>query len=354
MSILILGGAGFIGCNWANWLLQQSSATVHIFDSLTRRGSQHNLNWLKSVTNENHRLRITIGDIRDIREVELAVQGATEIYHFAAQVAVTTSIEDPRLDFDVNLLGTLNVLEAVRKRGESPLILFTSTNKVYGSLNSSGLFADGDRHRCKVMGGATEALPLDFYTPYGCSKGAADQYVRDYARVFGLRTIVFRMSCIAGAHQFGNEDQGWVAHFLFSALRNSPITIYGDGMQVRDVLCVDDLVRAFAAARQLQDCSEGHIYNIGGGPHNAVSLLELLSMIEHITACRIKPIFSPSRLGDQRFYVTDHSRFSRDTGWEPTLGVDLTLERVYQFWTQNRDLFPPSIAGADVLTSLPG
>jgi CDP-paratose 2-epimerase len=242
-SAVIFGGAGFIGSNWAHWLLHNSSAKVHIFDNLSRPGVRHNLDWLQQSAPASGRLTITVADVRNNRMVESAVRHATEIYHFAAQVAVTTSVADPRYDFEVNVGGTLNILEAARKFGRRPFILFTSTNKVYGKISDSTICEQG-RYRLVDETGISESQPLDFYSPYGCSKGAADQYVHDYSRIYDLPTVVFRMSCIAGPRQFGTEDQGWVAHFLYSALQARPIVIHGDGRQVRDVLCIDDLLRA--------------------------------------------------------------------------------------------------------------
>ncbi len=334
-SVLIFGGAGFIGSNWASWLLQNSSAKVHIFDNLSRPGVRHNLEWLQGLSGKSGRLQITTADIRESAKVERAARHATEIYHLAAQVAVTTSIREPRFDFDVNLAGTFNVLEAARRSGNRPFLLFTSTNKVYGNSHLS----IGKKSGGPAPPGVNEDQPLDFHSPYGCSKGAADQYVRDYARIYSLRTAVFRMSCIAGPRQFGNEDQGWVAHFLYSALQGSPIAIYGDGRQVRDVLCVEDLLRAFEAARRLPASEEGRVYNIGGGPQNAVSLLGLISQVEHLTGRSVETSFDAPRPGDQPYYVTDYSRFQRDTGWVPAIDVRGTLARIHEFWKQNRDLF---------------
>src|SRR5207253_11217135 len=222
------------------------------------------------------RRKVTVGDIRDRALVERAVQGATEIYHFAAQVAVTTSLADPRNDFEVNALGTLNILEAARKSGRQPYLLFTSTNKVYGNLNSKQLVLTGRRYCALDEKGVNESQPLDLYSPYGCSKGTADQYVHDYSRMFALPTVVFRMSCIAGPRQFGNEDQGWVAHFLYSALEDTPVAIFGDGRQVRDVLSVEDLVLAFEKVRSRMEKTAGQIYNVGGGIKNSGSLLEVV------------------------------------------------------------------------------
>lgn len=338
-SVLILGGAGFIGSNLASWILRHTSAKVHVFDNLSRPGVRNNLEWLQQLTGNSGQLQITVGDIRDAGHVERVARHATEIYHFAAQVAVTTSVAEPRLDFDVNLGGTFNVLEAARKSGNHPFLLFTSTNKVYGNFGSGDLSPDGKRYCNRNPEGTSETQPLDFHSPYGCSKGAADQYVRDYARIYGLRTVVFRMSCIAGARQFGNEDQGWVAHFLYSALRGAPITIYGDGKQVRDVLCVDDLVQAFDAARQLPASPDGRIYNIGGGPENTLSLLELMEMVESVTGRKFDVQYDQARPGDQLYYVTNFSKFQHDTGWKPAVSPAETLQSIHQFWKKNRDLF---------------
>lgn len=342
-SVLIFGGAGFIGSNWAYRLLKTTDARIHIFDNLSRRGVHQNLRWLQRVAGDGDRFKITIGDVRDAALVERAAQSATEIYHFAAQVAVTTSLDDPRSDFEVNVQGTLNVLEAARKTGRRPFLLFTSTNKVYGKIESCPLLATGSRYRCLEQPSVDENQPLDFYSPYGCSKGAADQYVHDYSRIFGLPTVVFRMSCIAGAHQFGTEDQGWVAHFLYSALQEKPVTIYGDGRQVRDVLCVDDLVRAFEAVRAHSAKTAGEVYNVGGGVENAVSLLELIDEIENITGKRLHYTMEPPRPGDQLFYITNCDKLHRAADWNPRLSVSQTLKRMYEWWKTNRELFPAPV-----------
>jgi CDP-paratose 2-epimerase len=289
--------------------------------------------------------------------VQKAVQSASEIYHFAAQVAVTSSVEDPRFDFDVNVGGTLNILEAARKSGRQPLVLFTSTNKVYGQLITKLLHETRTRYDCED-GGVNESQPLDFYSPYGCSKGAADQYVHDYSRMFGLPTVVFRMSCIAGARQFGNEDQGWVAHFLYSALQNRSITIYGDGRQVRDILCVDDLVRAFEGVRAHTTKTAGQIYNVGGGVQNSVSLLEIIEEIKDLTGERLRFSTERARPGDQLFYVTDSSKLLEHTGWEPRISVRETLESIYEWWRSNQESIVPMRSSsrimARVLEPVPG
>jgi CDP-paratose 2-epimerase len=300
---------------------------------------RHNVGELQRLAGRSGRLQITVGDVRDSNMVQRAVRNATEVYHFAAQVAVTTSVSDPRTDFEVNVSGTFNILEAVRKSGQRPFLLFTSTNKVYGELNSHRLLAGGTRYNYADIKGIQESQALDFHSPYGCSKGAADQYVHDYARIYGIPTVVFRMSCIAGPQQFGNEDQGWVAHFLYSALQGSPIMIYGDGRQIRDVLCVHDLLRAFDAVRINQKNTAGQIYNVGGGPEKTVSLLELMEEIRSLTGCKLEYERCPMRPGDQLVYVTDYSKLRRDTGWQPQVTLRETLARMYAWWKRNRELF---------------
>jgi len=342
-SVLIFGGAGFIGSNWAHRLLTTTDAKVHIFDNLSRRGVDHNLKWLQKTAAGSGRLQVTVADIRDAARVERAVKSATEIYHFAAQVAVTTSVENPRLDLEVNVGGSFNVLEAARKTGRRPFLLFTSTNKVYGSLPDRPGIAAATRYHCNQGDSVSESQPLDFHSPYGCSKGAAEQYVHDYARIYQLPTVVLRMSCIAGPRQFGNEDQGWVAHFLYSALRGEPITIYGDGRQVRDVLAVEDLMRAFEAVRDGLERTRGEVYNVGGGLKNSVSLLELIAEIRRSTGHRLHYETQPVRLGDQALYVTDFRKLKRHTGWEPKMSLDQTLENMYQWWKENRELFRPAL-----------
>jgi len=338
-SALIFGGAGFIGTNWAARLLETTEAKVQIFDNLSRQGSRHNLAYLQKLAGRSGRLQITIGDVRDREMVSRSVRLATEIYNFAAQVAVTTSIEDPRLDFEVNTGGTFNILESVRSSGNHPFILFTSTNKVYGDFAGESVRIEGRRYVSSASAGSNETQPLDFHSPYGCSKGAADQYVHDYGRIFNLPTAVLRMSCIAGQRQFGNEDQGWVAHFLYSALLGNPITIFGTGLQVRDVLSVQDLLEAFEAIRRNADQTRGQIYNVGGGARNSVSLLELLDLIEHVTGKRPEYRLEPGRPGDQAIYITDHSKITRHTDWQPKISVTETLERINAFFRSNRALF---------------
>lgn len=333
-SALIFGGAGFVGSNWAQHLLKTTDARIHIFDNLSRRGVHQNLQRLRRECSDPDRLKVTIGDIRDAALVQRAVQMAGEIYHFAAQVAVTSSVADPRADFEVNALGTLNILEAARKSGRQPFLLFTSTNKVYGNLSATPLILTGKRYCSVDEKGINESHPLDLYSPYGCSKGTADQYVHDYSRMFALPTVVFRMSCIAGPQQFGTEDQGWVAHFLYSALQDKPITIYGDGRQVRDVLSVKDLVLAFEKARAQVERSAGQIYNVGGGTRNSVSLLEVIEIIKEITGKQLRYSLQNARPGDQPFYVTDFTKLTRHLGWQPRISVSQNIETIWKWWRE--------------------
>ena len=338
-SVVIFGGAGFIGSNLAHHLLTETKAKVHVFDNLSRQGSRHNLAWLQEAAKDSGRLKITIGDVRNYTLVERAVRHATEIYHLAAQVAVTDSVEDPRLDFEVNAGGTLNILEAARKAGHRPFILYTSTNKVYGSLSGQCLVAYERCYRLAPQDSVTEAQPLDFHSPYGCSKGAADQYVRDYARTYRLPTVVLRMSCIAGTRQFGTEDQGWVAHFIYSALQGEPLTIYGDGRQTRDVLWVGDLIGAMNAVRENISQTAGEVFNVGGGSSNTTSLLELIDQIEKISGKQVDYAFAKARPGDQMFYVTNHDKITRMTGWSPTTPLQDTVQQIAAWWKANQHLF---------------
>jgi CDP-paratose 2-epimerase len=320
--VLITGGAGFIGTNLAKALANDGRSIV-VLDNFSRRGVENNAAFLHA--NYRQHIQIVRGDCRDRQLVNELVSGATHVFHFAAQVAVTTSLEQPALDFDTNARGTLTILEAVRRSPRRPPLLYTSTNKVYGDLGDLALERLGSRYEPLDAAirarGISEQRPLAFHSPYGCSKGAADQYVLDYAHSYDIATVVFRMSCIYGPHQCGNEDQGWVAHFLSRAVQHQPITIYGDGLQVRDVLNVDDLVRAFKLAMAQAEALSGNAYNIGGGPTNTVSLLELVELIRKQSGSSIDLHFAQSRRGDQRFYVSDTLKFRQHTGWLPLISV---------------------------------
>ncbi len=304
--VLVTGGAGFIGCNIADHLARQGHDIV-VLDALRRPGVQRNLAWL--VENHGERIRAVIADIRDAEAVAAAAAGADVVFHLAAQVAVTTSLTDPVEDFDINVRGTLNLLETLRRSGRRVPLIFASTNKVYGDLADVDLQRTDEGYLPASPGlrqnGIDETRPLDFHTPYGCSKGAADQYVLDYARSYGLPTCVLRMSCIYGPRQMGTEDQGWVAHFLIRALHGQPISIYGDGLQVRDILHVDDAVRAYVAAWRGIDEVKGRAFNLGGGSQNAVSLRGLIARIEHLIGRPTTLTFDDWREGDQRYFVAD-------------------------------------------------
>lgn len=346
-TVLITGGAGFIGSNLAERLLGTPDTHVRIFDNLSRAGVSRNIAWLESKANRKN-LEVIKGDVRDVDAVRKAVAGVSEIYHFAAQVAVTTSVENPWLDFQVNAIGTFNVLDAARQLRQKPFVLFTSTNKVYGALESVPVVAEGTHYRAKdpKFRGVNEGERLDFHSPYGCSKGTADQYVRDFARIYGMPTVVFRMSCIAGPRQFGNEDQGWVAHFLYSALAGRRITIYGDGLQVRDVLHVHDLIDAMVKVRKHEAVTRGQIYNLGGGLQRAFSVLEMLRAIEKTTGTHIHLEHREVRPGDQPLYIADTSKLERDTGWQPRRDLSAILSDIREFWHENNEAAESSLVGA--------
>jgi CDP-paratose 2-epimerase len=338
--VLITGGAGFIGANLADRLARRGR-NVLLFDCLAREHVANNIEWLRG--RHGSRIDAEIADVRDFDRVRHAVLGATQVYHLAAQVAVTCSIEDPFSDFEVNARGTLNVLEALRACPHPPPLVFTSTNKVYGAACSpADLREEGRRFqavRPDLARGFGEAQPLDLQSPYGCSKGAADQYVLDYARVFSIPAVVFRMSCIYGPRQFGTEDQGWVAHFLRSALAGTPITIYGTGRQVRDVLFVGDLVDALLAAEEHMPSIRGRAFNIGGGPRNAVSLLEVLDLIEQVVGPLPPTMFAETRVADQPYYVSDTSSFTAATGWRPRVSIEEGIQKLAYWlreWTGER------------------
>jgi CDP-paratose 2-epimerase len=308
--VLITGGAGFLGVNAAVHMIERGWHAT-ILDNLNRAGTERNLKWL--ITQHPARTTFIKEDVRNAPALAEHVSDQDAILHLAAQVAVTTSLTDPDTDFDINARGTLNVLEAVRKNNPEAAFVFASTNKVYGKL-------DHKSGPCK------ETQPLDFHSPYGCSKGTADQYVRDYARCFHMNTVVLRQSCIYGAHQYGTEDQGWVAHFVHSILRGKPLTIYGDGKQVRDLLDARDLSELYEVAIEKIAITRGEIYNVGGGEPNQRNLLEVIDQIGELVNKKPQYTFSDWREGDQAYYVSDVSKARKELAWEPRIPFDRGLK----------------------------
>ena len=338
-STLITGGAGFIGTNYTARLLKRGEQ-VTIFDNLSRAGSPGNVNWLKEIYGENS-FKLIQGDIRDAEAVKSAVESADQVIHLAAQVAVTTSVIDPRTDFEINALGTLNVLEAARQSSQMPPVIYASTNKVYGDLEGVQVAErENSYYFPEKPEGISESQLIDFHSPYGCSKGTGDQYVRDYHRIFGLKTVVFRQSCIYGPHQFGIEDQGWVAWFVIAAVTGKPITIYGDGKQVRDLLYVDDLLAAYGLAAENIDKTAGQIYNIGGGKLNTLSIWkEFGPLLEKELGQEIPVSREPWRPGDQRVFIADIQKANQDFGWKPEINVNTGIRKLFDWVRANRDLF---------------
>ncbi len=336
-KVLITGGAGFIGCNAADFFAEKASKLV-VLDNFSRPGGRENLAWLR----ERHsNVEVVEADVvKDQAKLGNAVKGSDMVCHFAAQVAVTKSVKNPREDFEINALGTFNVLEAARKNADQAVFFTSSTNKVYGGMEQVEIVEKNGRYQYKdYPKGISEEALLDFHSPYGCSKGCSDQYTRDYARIYGLKTVVFRQSCIYGQRQFGIEDQGWVAWFAIAAALGKKLTIYGDGKQVRDVLFIDDLVRAYGLAFEAIKKTGGQIFNIGGGPQNTMSLLELLGFLEEFSGKKIDVGFSDWRPGDQPVFVSDISKAEKFFGWQPKVGAKEGVKRLYEWVSKNPEMF---------------
>ena len=335
-SVLVTGGAGFIGCNVVRRVVAEGTH-VTVLDNLSRLYSSSNAERLQAELGDG--VRVIAGDVRDASVVASAASGVGAIIHLAGQTAVTRSIVDPVGDFLDNCTGTLNVLEAARRCADPPVVLYASTNKVYGALDAVEIVEEHDHYRFAALPrGVDETQPLDFASPYACSKGAGEQYVRDYTRTYGVPTVVFRQSCIYGPHQLGVEDHGWLAWFLLAARTGSPMTIYGDGKQVRDLLFVDDLIDCYAAALAAIDVTAGQIYNVGGGAANSVSVWwQLQPLLEAAIGHELShPTFGPWRLGDQRIFFADTSKAARDFGWRPTTTPEVGLRRMVE-WLNDRD-----------------
>lgn len=346
MKILVTGGAGFVGSHVSEYYAKKGDEVI-VFDNLSRgetlktadrRESSINYNWnhLKNIEN----IELVRGDIRKEDEIIKAAEGVDAVIHAAAQVAVTSSVNDPRMDFEINVLGTFNVLEAARKSENDPAVVYCSTNKVYGeNVNQVPVKEEDTRYVFDGIDGVPETLSIDLceHTPYGCSKLAGDLYVQDYAELYGLKTAVFRMSCIYGTRQFGNEDQGWVAHFVISTVMGKPLTIYGDGKQVRDILYVSDLVRACDIF--LESNKKSGVYNIGGGPKNTISLLELLDLLEEETGKRSEITFSTWRPSDQKVYISDITKAKKELGWEPKIEPKEGIKELIEWIKEKENVF---------------
>jgi CDP-paratose 2-epimerase len=341
MKTFITGGVGFIGCNMAARFLKRGDQ-VTIFDNLSRPRTDNNLSWLKQQFGEDC-LHFVKGDVRDFEALSQAVSSAAPdlLVHLASQVAVTTSVKDPREDFEINALGTFNVLEAARAQSTPPAVFFASTNKVYGGMEDVAVVEGETRYRYRDLPlGVSEQQPLDFHSPYGCSKGTGDQYVRDYARIYGMRTVVFRQSCIYGERQFGVEDQGWVAHFIIAAAMKRSINIYGDGKQVRDLLYVQDLINAYESAWQQLDKASGQVFNVGGGMANTLSIwAEFGPLLEQMAGHPIPIHRGDWRPGDQPVFISDNSKAKRVLGWEPHVSVKEGVQKLWDWVSSNPDLF---------------
>jgi CDP-paratose 2-epimerase len=335
----ITGGAGFIGSNYASRLLARGDQ-VTIYDNLSRPGASRNLTWLRETFGENA-FRLVIGDVRDARLLADSVRGTEVLVHLAAQVAVTTSIVNPREDFEINALGTFNVLEAARLSGDKPIVLYASTNKVYGGMEDVSVEEAQTRWRyANLSHGCPETQPLDFHSAYGCSKGSGDQYVRDYQRIYDLPTIVLRQSCIYGPRQWGVEDQGWVAWMMIAAVTGRKLTIYGDGKQVRDLLFVDDLLDAYDLSVTKIEKVRGQVFNLGGGPENVISIwVEFGPMLEKLLGSKIPVARGDWRPGDQKVFIADIRKAGRELGWTPKIGVEKGVQRLFDWVSKNKALF---------------
>ncbi len=335
-TILITGGCGFIGTN-ATTLYLKKGCKVIVFDNLSRPGARENLSWLKK---QGGKLVFIKGDIRNDRKLleTFKKHKPDLVLHLAAQVTMVTSIENPREDFEINALGTLNVLEAMRKTKSKAPAIYTSTNKVMGELLYIPIIEKAKRYDYKDIKGVDENFPLDFHGPYGCSKGCGDQYFLDYARIFNLNTVVFRQSGIYGPHQFGIEEQGWLAWFCNALLFNKPVTIFGNGKQVRDVLYVDDLIKAYDLAFKNIKKTRGKAYNIGGGTKFSLSIWELFKILEELAGNKFNYKFGPWRLGDQKIYISDVSRAKKDLSWSPTISPEQGIKKLYNWISQNKTL----------------
>jgi CDP-paratose 2-epimerase len=335
-KVLITGGCGFIGTNAASFYLKKGCKVI-AFDNLSRVGAKQNLNWLKK---QKGKFVFVKGDIRNYKKLLETFKKYKPdlVLHLAAQVTMVTSVTNPREDFEVNALGTFNVLEAVRNADKKARLLYSSTNKVMGELLSIPVVEKKKRYEYKNIKGVNEHYPLDFHGPYGCSKGSGDQYTIDFARIYGLNTVVFRQSGIYGPHQFGIEEQGWLAWFCNALLFDKPVTIFGNGKQVRDVLYIDDLLRAYDAALRNIRKSRGKAYTIGGGPKFSLSIWELFEILEKFSGKKFNYKFDSWRPGDQKIYISDLSSAKKDFKWSPNIPPEKGVKKLYNWISQNKTL----------------
>jgi CDP-paratose 2-epimerase len=340
MNIIITGGAGFIGSNVAKYYLSKNNSVV-IFDNLSRIGSRNNLKWLTSLHNAPVLIKGRMDDCKSVSKLTPYVKSADLVVHLAAQVAVTSSIINPLGDFEINALGTIHLLELLRKNNCKAKIIYSSTNKVYGEMDNIEIKKLSTRYMYKdALNGISENQPLDFHSPYGCSKGSADQYVRDYARIYGLDTTVLRQSCIYGPRQFGIEDQGWVAWFIIAILTKKPITIYGDGYQVRDILHIDDLVSLYDLVYKNSKVTRGEVYNVGGGMENTISVWrEFGPILERLCRHTIPVTYKEVRKGDQKVYVSDIRKIRKAINWKPEIPVEKGISSLFHWLNENIELF---------------
>jgi CDP-paratose 2-epimerase len=336
---LVTGGAGFIGSNYVYRLLSRGEQVI-VYDNLARAGAPRNIRWLTETFGSNA-FKLVVGDVRDAALLSAWAREADVIVHLASQVAVTTSVLHPREDFDINALGTFNILEAARLSGRYPIILYASTNKVYGGMETVPVVEQETRYRYADLPlGVSETELLDFHSPYGCSKGAGDQYVRDYHRIYDLPSVVLRQSCIYGPRQFGVEDQGWVAWFVIAVVTGRPLNIYGNGKQVRDLLYIDDLLDAYDAVLAGVDRAAGQIYNLGGGVQNAISIWrEFGPLLENLIGRELPATYGDWRPGDQRVFIADIGKAERQLGWRPKVSVEEGVARLINWVQENKELF---------------
>lgn len=339
MRVLITGGCGFLGSNIASAVLRQGGELA-VMDNLFRSGSEKNLEWLKTQGS----FKYVRGDVRRREDLDAVLKDfkPETVFHLAGQVAMTTSIKDPQLDFAINAQGTLNLLESVRANCPAAAVIYSSTNKTYGDLEWTKYTETGNRYEVPdYPNGFPETIPLEFHSPYGCSKGAADQYVLDYHRIFGLKTAVFRHSSMYGGRQFATYDQGWIGWFVLKAVEASrgakePFTISGNGKQVRDVLYADDMVNLYLKAAQKMDAINGKAFNVGGGMANSLSLLELLAMLEEELGVKLNYTKLPPRESDQKVFVADISRVGGLLGWRPEVGKREGIRRMIKWVAEGK------------------